>query len=321
MLRSIRRVFTKIISNLFTNAIKYSDTYIHVKLRLDNASNLLTLSVENDGVIVPKAEREEIFKPFKQYHEENTHVQGTGIGLALARSLAELHGGKLSMDEALDCNRFILQLPLCHEQILNLSHTEEEEAVPAVGSNVVEPLSQSDSFRYTLLIVEDNAEMRKFLQKQLAESYKVFVASNGVEALKILQTSIVNLVLSDIMMPEMDGLEMLQSIRKDFQISHIPVIILTAKNDEGAKTKSDHFRGERYITKPFSKEYLLARIDQLLAERKLFRERIRQQMENQTTTEEDSYEQFLVKKDVQFLEKIHQVIEENMDDSDLTLTP
>ena len=121
------------------------------------------------------------------------------------------------------------------------------------------------------------------------------------------------------MMPEMDGLEMLQSIRKDFQISHIPVIILTAKNDEGAKTKAITLGANAYITKPFSKEYLLARIDQLLAERKLFRERIRQQMENQTTTEEDSYEQFLVKKDVQFLEKIHQVIEENMDDSDFNI--
>ena len=120
-------------------------------------------------------------------------------------------------------------------------------------------------------------------------------------------------------MPEMDGLEMLQSIRKDFQISHIPVIILTAKNDEGAKTKAITLGANAYITKPFSKEYLLARIDQLLAERKLFRERIRQQMENQTTTEEDSYEQFLVKKDVQFLEKIHQVIEENMDDSDFNI--
>ena len=79
----------------------------------------------------------------------------------------------------------------------------------------MEPLSQSDSFRYTLLIVEDNAEMRKFLQKQLAESYKVFVASSGVETLKILQTSIVNLVLSDIMMPEMDGLELCNVIKSD----------------------------------------------------------------------------------------------------------
>ena len=82
-----------------------------------------------------------------------------------------------------------------------------------VGSNVVEPLSQSDSFRYTLLVVEDNVEMRKFLQKQLAESYKVFVAPNGVEALKILQNSIVNLILSDIMMPEMDGLELCNIIK------------------------------------------------------------------------------------------------------------
>ena len=103
------------------------------------------------------------------------------------------------------------------------------------------------------------------------------------------------------------------------QTRHRISLVLTAKNDEGAKTKAITLGANAYITKPFSKEYLLARIDQLLAERKLFRERIRQQMENQTTTEEDSYEQFLVKKDVQFLEKIHQVIEENMDDSDFNI--
>ena len=117
----------------------------------------------------------------------------------------------------------------------------------------------------------------------------------------------------------MGGDELCSVIKGDLEISHIPVILLTALGDEKNMLEGLEIGADAYITKPFSKEYLLARIDQLLAERKLFRERIRQQMENQTTTEEDSYEQFLVKKDVQFLEKIHQVIEENMDDSDFNI--
>lgn len=118
------------------------------------------------------------------------------------------------------------------------------------------------------------------------------------------------------MMPNMDGIEMLQRIRKDFQISHIPVIILTAKGNDEAKTKAISMGANAYIIKPFSKDYLVARIEQLLNERKLFRERVWQQPEEHKE-EQDTYEQFLVKKDVQFIEKIHQVIEENLDNSDL----
>lgn len=189
----------------------------------------------------------------------------------------------------------------------------------AISEDGTEEEPEIDASLPTLLLVEDNKDLCQLIKLQLEDKFNIHIANNGVEGLKKVHLYHPDIVVTDQMMPEMDGLEMLQSIRKDFQISHIPVIILTAKNDEGAKTKAITLGANAYITKPFSKEYLLARIDQLLAERKLFRERIRQQMENQTTTEEDSYEQFLVKKDVQFLEKIHQVIEENMDDSDFNI--
>jgi AraC-like DNA-binding protein len=109
---------------------------------------------------------------------------------------------------------------------------------------------------------------------------------------------------------------MLQRIRQDFQISHIPVIILTAKNDDEAKTKAISMGANAYITKPFSKDYLIARIEQLLGERKLFRERVWTHSEE---AQPDNYEQYLVKKDIQLLEKIHQVIEENLDNSDFNI--
>ena len=137
-----------------------------------------------------------------------------------------------------------------------------------------------------------------------------------MEGLKKVHLYHPDIVVTDQMMPGMDGIEMLQHIRKDFQISHIPVIILTAKNDDEAKTNAISQGANAYITKPFSKEYLIARIEQLLRERKLFRERVWQQRGNSET---DSYEHYLVKKDVQLLDKIHKVIEENMDNCDFNI--
>jgi DNA-binding response OmpR family regulator len=194
-----------------------------------------------------------------------------------------------------------------------LSHTEEEEAVPAVGSNVVEPLSQSDSFRYTLLIVEDNAEMRKFLQKQLAESYKVFVASNGVEALKILQTSIVNLVLSDIMMPEMDGLELCNVIKSDLNYSHIPVILLTAKTTLQSKIEGMKAGADAYVEKPFSMEYLKVCISNLLKNR----EQLQATFVHAPFVQTNSMA--ITKADEEFLKKLNEIVQANIQNPDFSL--
>ena len=128
-----------------------------------------------------------------------------------------------------------------------------------------------------------------------------------------------DIVVTDQMMPEMSGLEMLEQVRKDFQISHIPVIILTAKTDDEAKIKAINMGANAYITKPFSKDYLIARIEQLLNERKKFREKIWSQDQIPVQEKEDAYEKYLGQKYIQLLEKIHHVIEENMDNSDFNI--
>jgi len=120
-------------------------------------------------------------------------------------------------------------------------------------------------------------------------------------------------------MPEMTGTEMLQLIRNDFQISHIPVIILTAKNDDEDKIKAISMGANAYITKPFNKEYLIARIEQLLSDRKVFRDKIWKQEKSEVQENNDTYENYLMKKDIQFLDKIHEVIEENIDNSDFNI--
>ena len=325
-----------VIRNIISNAFKFTHSggSIYVTTGLTDDGKRCFVRVEDNGEGIPQSKLTEIFERFSQgENTKNPYYQGTGIGLALSKEIVNLHHGSIYAESPEGQGAvFTVELLMDKEHYrpsevdFYVSDTEtaptssEEEAVtniPSVETTEEEP--EIDSSLPTLLLVEDNRDLCQLIKLQLEDKFNIHIANNGVEGLKKVHLYHPDIVVTDQMMPEMDGLEMLQSIRKDFQISHIPVIILTAKNDEGAKTKAITLGANAYITKPFSKEYLLARIDQLLSERKLFRERIRQQMENQTTTEEDSYEQYLVKKDVQFLEKIHQVIEENMDDSDFNI--
>ncbi len=323
-----------VIRNVISNAFKFTPSggSIYVTTGLTDDGKSCYVRVEDNGVGIPQNKLSEIFERFSQgENANNPHYQGTGIGLALSKEIVNLHHGIIRAESPEGQGAvFIVELLLGKDHYrpseVDFYVSDTETAPAATDKEMVidsekepEEELEIDASLPTLLLVEDNKDLCQLIKLQLEDKFNIHIANNGVEGLKKVHLYHPDIVVTDQMMPEMDGLEMLQSIRKDFQISHIPVIILTAKNDEGAKTKAITLGANAYITKPFSKEYLLARIDQLLGERKLFRERIRQQMENQTTTEEDSYEQYLVKKDVQFLEKIHQVIEENMDDSDFNI--
>ncbi|WP_347045042.1 hybrid sensor histidine kinase/response regulator transcription factor, partial [Bacteroides ovatus] len=325
-----------VIRNIISNAFKFTHSggSIYITTGLTDDGKRCYVRVEDNGVGIPQNKLTEIFERFSQgENAKNSYYQGTGIGLALSKEIVNLHHGQIRAESPEGQGAvFIVELLMDKEHYRPSEvdfyvgdtetapvSVEQDPVANAISEDGTEEEPEIDASLPTLLLVEDNKDLCQLIKLQLEDKFNIHIANNGVEGLKKVHLYHPDIVVTDQMMPEMDGLEMLQSIRKDFQISHIPVIILTAKNDEGAKTKAITLGANAYITKPFSKEYLLARIDQLLAERKLFRERIRQQMENQTTTEEDSYEQFLVKKDVQFLEKIHQVIEENMDDSDFNI--
>lgn len=323
-----------VIRNIISNAFKFTPSggSIHVVAGLTEDGEHCFLRVEDNGIGIPQNKLTEIFERFSQgENAKNSYYQGTGIGLALSKEIVNLHHGVIRAESPEGKGTvFIVELLLGKEHYRTSEvdfYVSDTETAPVGDVSSADVIAEEDSERQTgidaslpnLLLVEDNKDLCQLIKLQLEDKFNIHIANNGVEGLKKVHLYHPDIVVTDQMMPEMDGLEMLQSIRKDFQISHIPVIILTAKNDEGAKTKAITLGANAYITKPFSKEYLLARIDQLLSERLLFRERIRLQMENQKTTEEDSYEQYLVKKDVQFLEKIHQVIEENMDDSDFNI--
>lgn len=302
---------TKIISNLLTNAIKYSNSYIHIRL-FKEKEDTWQLSVANDGPIIPIDVREEIFKPFVQYKEGMVNpTPGTGIGLALARLLAELHGGTLNMNDEANDNCFILSLPLEHERTFVVTN----ETNPSVETEAEKKDTQSDSshHRYTILVVEDNQDMQAFIVKQLISEYHVLTASNGIEALKILKEEIINLVISDIMMPEMNGMELCEYLKTELDYSHIPIILLTAKTTMQAKIEGMKLGADAYIEKPFSVEYLKVCISNLLDNR----EKLRASFTNSPFVQTNSMA--MTKADESFLKTLNEIVMENMENPDFGL--
>lgn len=303
---------TKIISNLLTNATKYSEHYIHVHLSSEK-EDTWQLRIANDGPVIPTQMREEIFKPFVQYKDGITSpAPGTGIGLALARLLAELHGGTLRMDDTTEENCFVLSLPLKHERTFSVSNeniSSPTDIVSGKSEKEDEPPA-TNHFRYTILVVEDNIDMQNFIIKQLASQYHIFTATNGVEALKVLEKEIVNLVISDIMMPEMDGMELCKYLKSELDYSHIPVILLTAKTTMQAKIAGMKLGADAYIEKPFSVEYLKVCITNLLDNR----EKLRTAFTHSPFVQTNSIA--MTKADETFLKTLNGIVMENMENPD-----
>jgi signal transduction histidine kinase/DNA-binding response OmpR family regulator/ligand-binding sensor domain-containing protein len=319
-----------VVRNVISNAFKFTPSggRIFVSVGMTDDGKKCYIRIEDSGVGIEQSKLSEIFERFSQAENpRGAYYQGTGIGLALSKEIMHLHHGSIVAESQPQKGAaFIIEL------LLGKAHYKSTEVDFYVSDNdkVTEKHPQAetpaaeeqpdkehiDSSLPTLLIVEDNKDLANLVKLQMEDKFNVYTANNGVEGLKKVHLHHPDIVVTDQMMPAMDGIEMLQHIRKDFQISHIPVIILTAKNDDEAKTNAINQGANAYITKPFSKEYLIARIEQLLRERKLFRERVWQQRENSET---DNYEQYLVKKDVQLLDKIHKVIEENMDNCDFNI--
>ncbi|MDR0891515.1 MAG: response regulator [Mediterranea sp.] len=332
-----REKISIVFRNILSNAFKFTPSggNIDVIVGLADNGKRCFFRVEDSGVGIPQNKLSEIFERFSQgENAKNAQYQGTGIGLALSKEIVNLHHGEITAESAGgQGTAFTVELQLGKEHYrpsevdFYVSETEamqgrtEPDGISATAATAADEHHEVDTSLPTLLVVEDNKDLAQLIRLQLEEKFNIYTAINGVDGLKKVHLYHPDIVVTDQMMPEMDGLEMLQALRKDFQVSHIPVIILTAKHDEEARTRAVTLGANAYITKPFSKEYLLARIEQLLSERKLFRERVRLQMEKPASNAPtpDSYEQFLVKKDVEFLDKIHKVIEENMDDSDFNI--
>lgn len=307
-----KEAVVKIASNLFTNAIKYAESYVRISMFPDESENTFNLIVTNDGEVVPEGMRSNIFKPFVQYKGKEKNVTGTGIGLALSRSLAELHHGQLKMEDSLDCNSFRLSLPVKQEETISL------EPISTVCEYPLDIEVEQEECEYvhstnTLLIVEDNVEMLSFVDRQLAPTYSILKAHNGREALKVLADHNISLIVSDVMMPIMDGIELCNQVKADLDYSHIPVILLTAKTTMQSKIEGLKSGADAYIEKPFAVEYLKANIAALLESR----ERLRRTFVSSPFALSETIA--LTKADKAFLKDLNEVVVSNMKESDFCL--
>lgn len=190
---------------------------------------------------------------------------GTGIGLALSRSLAEFHLGTLVMEAGEESNIFCLTLPVVQDTTITLT-PEAEVEIERVNEIPAEQAGKKDN-RPAVLVVEDNPDMLTFVVRQLSRDYTVLTATNGAEALQVLDGNYVNLVISDVVMPVMDGFELCKTIKSDLNYSHIPVILLTAKTNIQSKIEGMELGADAYIEKPFSVEYLQACASNLIQNR------------------------------------------------------
>lgn len=278
--------FDKIIINVLSNALKFAPANGQVALFLntvrDETGEFAEIVITDSGIGVSESEIERIFDRFYQIrNSQNNSNMGTGIGLHLTRSLVELHHGSIRVENNPDgkgCS-FIIRLPLGKEH-LSPEEVKERSVLPArVVSPAVyreNPLPEEEKkirsrSKWRVLIVEDDDEIRNYMSGELSEEYHITESVNGKEALALILENAPDLVISDIMMPEMDGITLCRKIKQNVNINHIPVILLTAKSGEEDNLEGLSIGADAYLTKPFSLEIVKKTIENIIKNREILR--------------------------------------------------
>lgn len=285
----------KILNNVLLNAVKYADTFIDIILTSDGQT--VRCEFRNDGNVIDTEHREAIFQPFVQAGNSD---KGFGIGLSLARSLSRMHSGDLVLEDGQQ-TCFVLTLPQ-----IEVTATVEDEA-----ENQMEE-SQSEA-KPLVLVVDDNSDMRDFLCRKLEPYYEVVTASNGQEALALLSERNVDLMISDISMPHMNGLDLCRTVRENIEISHLPIVILSARSSVESKIEAMKAGADLYIEKPFVLEYLLTSVHNMMERRQLMKKAFSTGVAN---VDIDMFG--LPKRDEEFLRKFDEIIIANLSNADLS---
>ncbi|MFK2819262.1 response regulator [Flavobacteriaceae sp. LMIT009] len=286
--------FQLILNNLFSNAIKFTPENGLIEVSVIEHEDIIKIVVRDNGHGIPNDQIDKVFDRYFQASNNKTK-DGSGIGLALSRELTRLMNGNLTAFNNPDGgSSFVLTF-----------QSNQELTVAGSMEEVNEELTFFDSDKNVILVVEDNIDVRNYVVDTIEESYEVLKATNGKEGLESALQKVPDLIISDVMMPEMDGYELCEEIKKDKRTNHIPVILLTAKSDLKSKISGIEHGADAYLGKPFNKKELLAQVKNLIEVREQLKKKYAREVGIEDTTITDP-----------FLEKARTLVLKNIDNED-----
>ncbi|WP_339785756.1 hybrid sensor histidine kinase/response regulator transcription factor [uncultured Imperialibacter sp.] len=301
----------KVFFNLITNAIKFTEDGGSVSLTIRELQESVEIDVADSGIGIPEDQLKNIFERFYQVDSSITRFQeGSGIGLALTRELVELHHGSISVSSTRDKGTvFTVKLlkgsaHFGKDEIVAEKVTADVATKPAKSKVLTETGIVADDGRLVVLVVEDNPDVRAYIKSQLEGQFRILEAGDGEEGLAMSKEKVPDLIISDVMMPVMDGYTLTKKLKEHVGTSHIPVVLLTARADSEDKIEGLVTGADDYLTKPFDGKELAVRIDNLINIRQKLRERIRQQvLLEPSSVEAMSMDETFIRKAVALLEK------------------
>lgn len=339
-----RNLFEKVLLNLLSNAFKHTPSKGVIELIISNveldetfkskleqpnpncyldAQQYLHISISDNGKGIPAKELSRIFDPFYQIPEQNqVNIGGTGIGLSLTKGIVELHHGAIWAESPENTGAiFNILLPYGREHLTEEEVVENYQDAESISpylhadllSEKVEVIEVHTGKKNLVLIVEDNAELRQYLKSCLVTHYKVIEAANGKEACEMAMQQMPDIIISDIMMPVMDGLKMCKKIKNDLLTSHIPIILLTARASMLQMKEGLELGADDYITKPFSSNILLLKLKNIMQSR----ENLKNLYGKRFSLESMGVE--VVTADDKFMQKLYKVVENNIENPDLNI--
>lgn len=336
-----RDKFEKIFFNLLSNAFKYTPADKSITVSISTKEKAVEIEVADEGIGIAAEKQHSLFQRFESLVKQNILQPSSGIGLSLVKEMVEMHHGTIEVDSQPGTgSRFTVILPLQKEVFEEdgqvefiLNDSLDSTPHPADSMQAIEETEEKEeqernSDNFSILVVEDNEELKAFLRNILSENYTVITASNGEEGLQRAADNLPDLIISDVMMPVMDGLEMVRLIKENNNICHIPIIVLSAKASLDDRIAGLEQGIDDYITKPFSATYLKTRIASLLRQRKALQEiYMNKLMEGKNSSSAaapvaDSLtpsQPQITPYDEQFMEKVMEFMEEQMDNAELTI--
>ncbi|WP_378182279.1 two-component regulator propeller domain-containing protein [Aquimarina sp. SS2-1] len=304
----------QILSNLLTNAIKFSDLGSDIVVHLHQENDDFILKVKDSGKGIPKEKITQIFDRFYQVeHVDKKEQAGTGIGLSLTKELVTLMDGNIEVDSTLHQGSiFTVIIPITNTAKVTAEFSMNKKPSPKTKTYPQETAQniKSKNDRPLVLVVDDNKDIIQLLSVSLTDSYNVVAASNGNEGMEKATQLIPDIIICDVMMPEKDGLELCDILKKDERTSHIPIILLTAKVTENDKIAGLLHGADAYLHKPFSKTELLVRIEKLISLRTILQQKFSLNSSWQTVSDKK-----MNTKNKDFIDKVLTSIEKNLDNT------